>query len=94
MFPRSLLANRQHRWRASLRLRLVALGLAPLLIGGILAAQAIMPTTGLFIIVAFWCINKCSKKPLVSMAVGPLGAILVGLIANVLFLLSLYTPAA
>jgi len=66
----------------------------PLLIGGILAAQAIMPTTGLFIIVAFWCINKCSKKPLVSMAVGPLGAILVGLIANVLFLLSLYTPAA
>ena len=65
-----------------------------LLIGGILAAQAIMPTTGLFIIVAFWCINKCSKKPLVSMAVGPLGAILVGLIANVLFLLSLYTPAA
>ena len=28
------------------------------------------------------------------MAVGPLGAILVGLIANVLFLLSLYTPAA
>ena len=46
-----------------------------LLIGGILAAQAIMPTTGLFIIVAFWCINKCSKKPLVSMAVGPLGAI-------------------
>ena len=65
-----------------------------LLIGGILAAQAIMPTTGLFIVVAFWCINKCSKKPLVSMAVGPLGAILVGLIANVLFLLSLYTPAA
>ena len=64
------------------------------LIGGVLAAQAIMPTTGLFIIVAFWCINKCSKKPLVSMAVGPLGAILVGLIANVLFLLSLYTPAA
>ena len=53
-----------------------------------------MPTTGLFIIVAFWCINKCSKKPLVSMAVGPLGAILVGLIANALFLLSLYTPAA
>lgn len=39
-------------------------------------------------------LNKCSKKPLVSMAVGPLGAILVGLIANVLFLLSLYTPAA
>ena len=36
MSPRSLLANRQHRWRASLRLRLVALGLAPLLIGGIL----------------------------------------------------------
>ena len=32
MSPRSLLANRQHRWRASLRLRLVALGLAPLLI--------------------------------------------------------------
>ncbi|MGN0975035.1 MAG: YhfT family protein [Gemmiger sp.] len=65
-----------------------------LLIGGILAAQAIMPTTGLFIVVAFWCINKCSKKPLVSMAVGPLGAILVGLIANVLYLLTLYVPAA
>lgn len=65
-----------------------------LLIGGVLAAQAIMPTTGLFIIVAFWCINKCSKKPLVSMAVGPLGAILVGLLANALYLLTLYTPAA
>jgi len=32
MSPRSLLANRQHRWRSSLRLKLVALGLAPLLI--------------------------------------------------------------
>ena len=52
-----------------------------------------MPGTGLFIVVAFWCINKCSKKPLVSMAVGPLGAILVGLMAYVLYLLTLYTPA-
>lgn len=65
-----------------------------LLLGGMMAAQAMAPGFGLFVIIGLFCLNKCSKKPLVSMAIGPVGAIVVGLLINVLYLLKLFVPAA
>ena len=64
-----------------------------LLLGGMMAAQAIAPGIGIFVIVALYVLNKFSKKPIVEMAIGPVGAISVGILVNVLYLLGLYTVA-
>ncbi|MDK2813171.1 MAG: hypothetical protein PWQ08_426 [Clostridiales bacterium] len=64
-----------------------------LLLGGMMAAQAIAPGIGIFVIVALYVLNKFSKKPIVEMAIGPVGAISVGILVNILYLLGLYTVA-
>lgn len=64
-----------------------------LLLGGMMAAQAIAPGIGIFVIVALYVLNKFSKKPIVEMAIGPVGAISVGILVNILYLLGLYTIA-
>lgn len=61
-----------------------------LLIGGMMAAQAMAPGFGLFVVVGLYVLNRTSKKPIVEMAVGPVGAIFVGILINVLFLIGLY----
>lgn len=61
-----------------------------LLVGGMMAAQAIAPGLGLFIVAGLYVLNQTAKKPLVSMAVGPVGAIFVGILVNVLSVLGLY----
>ena len=61
-----------------------------LLIGGMMAAQAMAPGLGLFVVVGLYVLNKTSKKPIVDMAVGPVGAIAVGILINVLYLVGLY----
>lgn len=61
-----------------------------LLVGGMMAAQAMAPGLGLFVVVGIYVLNKTSKKPIVEMAVGPVGAIAVGILINILFLLNLY----
>ncbi|HOO73802.1 MAG TPA: YhfT family protein [Tepiditoga sp.] len=61
-----------------------------LLVGGMIAANAIAPKLGFFIVVGLYVLNKSSKKPIVDMAVGPVGAILVGVLVNVLSLIGLY----
>jgi hypothetical protein len=61
-----------------------------LLLGGMMAAQQMAPGFGLFVVIGLFCLNKCSKKPLVAMAVGPVGAILVGLLINLLYLAKLF----
>lgn len=61
-----------------------------LLIGGMMAAQTMAPGLGLFVVVGLYVLNKTSKKPIVDMAVGPVGAILVGILINVLYLINLY----
>ena len=63
-----------------------------LLIGGMMAANAMAPGLGLFIVVGIYTLNKVSKKPIVDMAVGPVGAIFVGVLINVLYVLGLYLP--
>ena len=65
-----------------------------LLIGGMMAAQTMAPGLGLFIVIGLYVINKTAKKPLVDMAVGPIGAIGVGILINILYLIGLYIPPA
>lgn len=63
-----------------------------LLVGGMMAAQVMAPGLGLFVVVGLYVLNKTSKKPIVEMAVGPIGAIAVGVLINILYLIGLYLP--
>ncbi len=64
-----------------------------LLVGGMLAANAIAPTIGYIWVIGLFFLNQISKKPIASMAIGPIGAITMGLIVNVLHLLGLFPIA-
>lgn len=63
-----------------------------LLVGGVIAATAIAPSWGALFVVGLYVLNNTFKKKMVTLAVGPLGALLVGIIANVLVLFNLMTP--
>jgi hypothetical protein len=63
-----------------------------LLVGGANAANAIVPGFGFFAIAGFYLLNEVAGRPIVRMAVGPVGAIAVGIIGNILVWLGLYTP--
>ncbi|MCD7034573.1 YhfT family protein [Metabacillus sp. GX 13764] len=63
-----------------------------LLVGGANAANAIVPGLGFFGIAGFYLLNEAAGRPIVRMAVGPIGAIAVGILGNILVLLGLYTP--
>jgi Protein of unknown function len=65
-----------------------------LLIGGANAANAIVPGLGFFAIAGIYLLNEAAGRPIVRMAVGPVGAIAVGIIGNILVLLGLYVPPA
>lgn len=63
-----------------------------LLVGGMMAANAMAPGLGLFVVAGIYVLNQTAKKPIVSMAVGPVGAVFVGILINVLYVLGLYLP--
>lgn len=63
-----------------------------LLIGGAVASEAMAPGIGYFYVIGFWWLNETLKKPLVKLAVGPIAAISLGIILNILKILSLWTP--
>ncbi len=63
-----------------------------LLIGGAIACNAIAPTFGYFWLIGLYSLNQVSKKPIVDLAVGPLAAITLGIIVNILVLFNLFTP--
>ena len=65
-----------------------------LIVGGILAAQAMAPGFGYFIVIGLYVLNQAARRPLVSMAVGPVGAIVTGVLINVLYYLHLFVPPA
>ncbi|MCM0649736.1 YhfT family protein [Clostridium swellfunianum] len=65
-----------------------------LLVGGMMAANAMAPGLGLFIVAGLYVLNQTAKKPIVSMAVGPVGAVVVGILINVLYVVGLYLPPA
>ncbi|SHH24949.1 YhfT family protein [Virgibacillus chiguensis] len=60
-----------------------------LLIGGANASNMIAPGFGFFFIAGFYLLNEVAGRPIVRMAVGPVGAIAVGIIANILVALGL-----
>lgn len=61
-----------------------------LLVGGMNAANAIAPGMGFFIVAGLYLLNEIAGKPVVSMAVGPIAAIIVGILANLLSLIGLF----
>lgn len=61
-----------------------------LLVGGMMAANAIAPTIGYIWVIGLHFLNQCAKKPIPAMAIGPVGAISLGLIVNVLHLIGLF----
>lgn len=65
-----------------------------LLVGGMLAANSIAPEFGFLAVISLYVFNQTVKKPLVSMAVGPVGAIAVGLAVNILYIMGIYVPVA
>lgn len=64
-----------------------------LLIGGAMASESIAPGIGYFWVIGLSLLNKTAKKPIVDLAVGPVAAISLGIIVNILYLFGLFTPA-
>lgn len=63
-----------------------------LLVGGITAANTMAAGIGSLFVIGFYHLNKKSKKPIVDMAVGPVAAILFGILLNILMLLGIWLP--
>ncbi|MCT1902028.1 YhfT family protein [Oceanobacillus sojae] len=61
-----------------------------LLVGGINAGNMIWEGTGLFMVVALYILNEISGKPVMRLAAGPIAAIIVGVVANILALTGLF----
>ena len=60
-----------------------------LLVGGMIASNAILPGMGFMIVAGIYLLNRTSKRPLVEMAIGPVATIIVGLVANILSIVGL-----
>ncbi|OTA20549.1 membrane protein [Xenorhabdus beddingii] len=60
-----------------------------LLVGAMIASNAILPGIGFMIVAGIYLLNRTSKRPLVEMAIGPIATIAVGILANLLFLLGI-----
>lgn len=63
-----------------------------LLMGGAIASEQIAPGIGFFWVIGVYLLNKQADKPLVDMAVGPVAAIALGILVNILYVLNLWTP--
>ncbi|MDE9443099.1 YhfT family protein [Xenorhabdus bovienii] len=60
-----------------------------LLVGGMIASNAILPGIGFMIVAGIYLLNRTSRRPLVEMAIGPIATIAVGILANVIYLLGI-----
>ena len=60
-----------------------------LLVGGMIASNAILPGMGFMIVAGIYLLNRTSKRPLVEMAIGPVATIIVGIVANILSIVGL-----
>lgn len=63
-----------------------------LIVGSMMAANKMIPGVGFFVVAGLYLLNETAKKPMVKIAVGPVGAISVGVIVNILAVIGLYTP--
>lgn len=69
------------------------LGIA-LLVGSVNAANTMAAGAGALFVAGMYLLNKESKKPLVDLAVGPVAAIIFGILLNILIILGLYVVPA
>ncbi|MBA2138613.1 transporter, partial [Salmonella enterica subsp. houtenae serovar 44:z36,[z38]:-] len=65
-----------------------------LLVGGIYAANDIWEGVGMFTVVALYILNEIAGRPVMKMAAAPLGAIVVGIAANIAAILGLIQVAS
>lgn len=65
-----------------------------LLVGGMNAANAMAPGIGFFIVTGLYILNEVAGRPVVRMAAGPIAAIVVGILVNILAVVGLFTPPA
>lgn len=63
-----------------------------LLVGGVTAANSMAANIGSLFVIGFYLLNKKSKKPIVDLAVGPVAAMLFGILLNILMLLGVWMP--
>ncbi|CAM3484286.1 hypothetical protein G7061_02365 [Erysipelothrix sp. HDW6B] len=61
-----------------------------LLVGGVIAADKMAAGIGSLFVIGFYLLNKQSKKPIVDLAVGPVAAIIFGILLNILLLIGLW----
>lgn len=61
-----------------------------LLVGGINAANTMATNIGGLFVIGFYLLNKKSKKPIVDLAIGPVAAIIFGILLNILILLGIW----
>lgn len=61
-----------------------------LLVGSIIATNAMVNGAGSLFVIGVYLLNKQSKKPIVDLAVGPVAAIAFGIILNILIMIGLY----
>ncbi|WP_166082992.1 YhfT family protein [Erysipelothrix anatis] len=61
-----------------------------LLVGGVIAADKMAAGIGSLFVIGFYLLNKQSKKPIVDLAVGPVAAIIFGILFNILLLIGLW----
>lgn len=64
-----------------------------LLVGGAMAAEQIAPGIGFLWVFGAYLLNKQSPRPIVALAVGPVAAIALGILVNLLYLVGLFLPA-
>ncbi len=64
-----------------------------LLVGAMIAANAMAPKLGFLFVIGVYLLNRKAKKPLVDMAVGPVAVIVFGVLLNVLHLINLFPIA-
>ena len=61
------------------------------LIGGsLLAAGEMASGIGYIFVIGLYTLNKTSKKPFMDIAMGPIAAIILGILINILYVLKLY----
>ena len=65
-----------------------------LLVGSIFAVIKMGGYTGFFIFVVIYFLNEVLGRKIIKMAIGPLGAIVTGIILNLLYFAHLFVPIA
>jgi uncharacterized protein YaaW (UPF0174 family) len=58
-----------------------------IIVGSMIASNKMIAGTGFLIVAGLYILNEFAKRPLSRMAVGPVGAIITGVIANLVHMI-------